>query len=84
MPLRQWKEYKKCCLPKSGRALRAGAPSVKQQLELAAEHHLAGRRADALAICELLLLDDPRQAEALNLCGSGSRRKQGTPSSRSI
>ena len=68
-PCGSGKKYKKCCLPKSGRAPRAGAPSVKQQLELAAEHHLAGRRADALAICELLLLDDPRQAEALNLCG---------------
>ena len=68
-PCGSGKKYKKCCLSKSGSVRHAGVPSAKQLLELAVEHHRAGRLAEALAIYETLLQDDPRQPDALHLSG---------------
>ena len=68
-PCGSGKKYKKCCLPKSGGVRHVSAPSAKQRLELAAEHHRAGRLAEARAIYEALLQDDPQMADALHLSG---------------
>ena len=68
-PCGSGKKYKQCCLPKTGTVRHAGAPSVKQRLEVAAEHHRAGRLAEAQAIYKSLLKDDPQLADALHLSG---------------
>ena len=68
-PCGSGKKYKKCCLPKSASVRHASAPTAKQRLEVAAEHHRAGRLADAQAIYEALLQDDPQLFDALHLSG---------------
>lgn len=68
-PCGSGKKYKKCCLPKSGSVRHVSVPSARQRLELAAEHHRTGRLAEALAIYEALLQDDPQLADALHLSG---------------
>ena len=68
-PCGSGKKYKKCCLPKSGSVRHVSAPSAKQRLEVAVEHHRAGRLAEAQAVYEALLRDDPLQADALHFSG---------------
>jgi len=60
LPTRRWRE--------SGKAKNA-MTDLSQTLQLAVQHHQAGRLGDARAIYEQILADQPDQPDALNLMG---------------
>lgn len=50
-------------------AVAVGSPSLLRQVEVAIEHHRAGRRSDAEQACRTALAGDPENPDALHLLG---------------
>ena len=68
-PCGSGKKYKKCCLRSVPSELEAAKADHEQAIQLAVQHHQAGRLPEAEAIYRQVLIDQPQHADALHLSG---------------
>ena len=70
------KKYKFCCArqPAASSMMSAAQPSIADSLQVAIEHHQAGRLALAQTLYRQVLESNPNQAEALYLSGMLARQ----------
>jgi protein O-GlcNAc transferase len=71
-PCGSGKKYKQCCLQSDGQRPISPVPmsiKISDALQLAVEHHQAGRLLEADAVCQQILQMSPKHPDALHLLG---------------
>lgn len=71
-PCGRGKKYKNCCLPSESRQSASPLPAsvdISDALQLATQHHHAGRLSEADAVCQRILQMSPNHPDALHLLG---------------